>query len=138
MSSLWKTLRSVALQWHAPIDANTGVLAIGGECAATGKGRSPVAVREGHHTSVRGVWLYLSLVIDVWSHKVVAWDVAEREDAQMAADLVSRACLRERISKGRPRHLILHADNGNAMRAAMLESRLEELIGLVFLERPHR
>ena len=43
-------------------------------------------------TSVRGVWLYLYLVIDVWS----------------------RACLRERICKGRPQPLILHADNGNA------------------------
>jgi transposase InsO family protein len=30
-------------------------------------------------TTVRGVWLYLYLVIDVWSRKVVAWDVAERE-----------------------------------------------------------
>jgi transposase len=56
-------------------------------------------------TSVRGVWLYLYLVIDVWSRKVVAWDVAEREDAQIAADLVSRACLRERIYKGRPQPL---------------------------------
>jgi transposase InsO family protein len=43
-------------------------------------------------TSVRGVWLYLYLVVDVWS----------------------RACLRERICKGRPQPLILHADNGNA------------------------
>jgi putative transposase len=60
-------------------------------------------------TSVRGIWLYLSLMIDVWSRKVVAWDVAEREEAQIAADLVSRACLRERISKGRRQPLILHA-----------------------------
>jgi hypothetical protein len=47
------------------------------------------------------VWLYLYLVIDVWSRKVVAWDVAEVESAQIAADLLSRACLRERVSKGR-------------------------------------
>jgi len=87
-------------------------------------------------TSVRGVWLYLYLVIDVWSRKVVAWDVAEREDAQIAADLVSRACLRERISKGRRQPLILHADNGNAMRAATLESRLEELGVLRSFSRP--
>jgi len=87
-------------------------------------------------TSVRGVWLYLYLVIDVWSRKVVAWDVAEREEAQIAADLVSRACLRERISKSRPRPLILHADNGNAMRAATLESRLEELGVLRSFSRP--
>jgi putative transposase len=65
-------------------------------------------------TSVRDVWLYLYLVVDVWSRKVVDWEVAEREDALIAADLVSRACLRERISKGRPNPLILHADNGNA------------------------
>ena len=45
-------------------------------------------------TSVRGVWLYLYLVVDVWSRKVVAWDVADREEAQIAVDLVSRACLR--------------------------------------------
>jgi putative transposase len=59
-------------------------------------------------TTVRGVWLYLYLVIDVWSRKVVAWDVAEREDAQIAADLVGRACIRERISKGRLQPLVLH------------------------------
>jgi hypothetical protein len=32
---------------------------------------------------------------------------------QIAADLVGRACLRERIGKGRRQPLILHADNGN-------------------------
>jgi putative transposase len=87
-------------------------------------------------TSVRGVWHYLYLVIDVWSRKVVAWEVADREDSKIAADLVSRACLRERISKGRPHPLILHADNGNAMRAATLESRLEELGVLRSFSRP--
>ena len=79
---------------------------------------------------------YLYLVVDVWSRKVVAWDVAEREDSQIAADLLSRPCLRERISKGRPQPLILHADNGNAMRAATLESRLEELGVLRSFSRP--
>ena len=87
-------------------------------------------------TSVHGVWLYLYLIIDVWSRKIVAWDVAEREDSKIAADLVSRACLREHISKGRPHPLILHADNGNAMRAATLESRLEELGVLRSFSRP--
>ena len=60
-------------------------------------------------TTVRGIWLYLYLVIDVWSRKVVAWDVAEREDPAIAAELVSRACLRERISKGRQIPLTLQS-----------------------------
>jgi transposase InsO family protein len=66
---------------------------------------------------------------------VVAWTVAEVESAEIAADLVSRACLKERYCRPRgfgsrqshQQPLILHADNGNAMRAATLESRLEEL-----------
>ena len=75
-------------------------------------------------------------MIDVWSRKVVAWDVAEREDPAIAADQASRACLRERISKGRKQPLILHADNGNAMRATKPESRLEELGVLRSFSRP--
>jgi putative transposase len=87
-------------------------------------------------STVRGMWLYLYLVIDVWSRKVVAWDVDEREDPAIAADLVSRACLRERISKGRKQPLTLHADNGSALRAATLERRLEELGVLRSFSRP--
>ncbi|WP_457767801.1 DDE-type integrase/transposase/recombinase [Cyanobium sp. ULC084] len=34
-------------------------------------------------TAVRGVSLYLYLVVDVWSRKVVAWDVAEVESAEI-------------------------------------------------------
>lgn len=49
---------------------------------------------------------------------MVAWDVADLEDVAIATELVSRSCLRERISKGRRQPLILHAVNGNAMRAA--------------------
>jgi transposase InsO family protein len=62
--------------------------------------------------------------------------VAEHEDAQIAADLVGRAYLRERINRGRRQPLILHADNGNAMRAATLEARLEELGVLRSFSRP--
>ena len=87
-------------------------------------------------TTVRGTWLYLYMVIEVWSRKVVAWDVDEREDPVITADLVSRACLRERISKRRNQPLVPHADDGNAIRAATLESRLEELGMLRSFSRP--
>ncbi|WP_254940904.1 DDE-type integrase/transposase/recombinase [Cyanobium sp. Morenito 9A2] len=70
---------------------------------------------------------YLCPVIDVWSRTVVAWDVANREVAQIAADLLSSAYIRERISKDRRQPVVLHADNGNNIRAARLEARLEEL-----------
>jgi hypothetical protein len=86
------------------------------------------------------------LVVDVWSRKVVAWDVAEAESADIAAELVQRACLNERYSRPRgfganqppQQPLTLHADNGSAMRAATLalESRLEELVVMRSFSRP--
>ena len=73
----------------------------------------------------------------------MAWDVADREDAQIATDLVGRACLRERISKVRRQPLILHADNGNALAEGFSKScgpprwsRLEELGVLRSFSRP--
>jgi transposase InsO family protein len=95
-------------------------------------------------TTVRGVWLYLYLVVDVGTRKVVAWDVAEAESAEIAADLVQWACLKERYRRPRgfsanqcPQPpLILHADNGNAMRGATLEARLEEMGVLRSFSRP--
>ena len=60
------------------------------------------------------------------------------------ADLVQRACLKERYRRpsGFGSHqcqqppLILHADNGNAMRGATLETRLEEMGVLRSFSRP--
>jgi putative transposase len=78
-------------------------------------------------TTVRGVWLYTYLVINVWSSKVVAWDDTERQDPAIAADLVSSPCIRERISKGYRQLLVLHTANGNNMFATTLEVRLDEL-----------
>lgn len=57
----------------------------------------------------------------------MACDDAERDVPAIPLELVSRACLHERISNGRKKPLVLHADIGNAMRVARLESRLDEL-----------
>ncbi len=41
----------------------------------------------------------LYLVVDVWRRKILAWDVHDREDAELGAQLISRAWIRVRISK---------------------------------------
>ena len=48
---------------------------------------------------------------------MTAWDVEECEDAKLAAELVSLACLKSRISRRRKNPLILYIDNGNALTA---------------------
>ena len=51
-------------------------------------------------TPVRGVFVYLYLMLDVWSRKIVGWAVHEVESAECAAALflaiVSRAAARSR------------------------------------------
>jgi hypothetical protein len=42
---------------------------------------------------VRGAFFYLYLVVDVWSRRVVAWDVHVEESAQLASQLVERTCV---------------------------------------------
>lgn len=73
---------------------------------------------------VRGLYFYLYAVIDLFSRKLVAWEVHERENGDEAAALIERASWREHL-RGRP--LILHADNGSAQKAYTLKAKLEAL-----------
>jgi transposase InsO family protein len=72
----------------------------------------------------RGSWYYLYLMLDVYSRKVVGWEIHTEESSELAAELVRKACLREGIS-GQP--LVLHADNGSPMKGATLRKTLEQL-----------
>jgi len=70
------------------------------------------------------LFYYLFAVIDLYSRKLAAWEVHERESRDEAAILIERACWREHL-RGRP--LILHADNGAAQKAYTLKAKLEAL-----------
>jgi len=74
---------------------------------------------------VRGMFFYLYAVIDLYSRKLVAWEVHACEGGDEAAALIERACWRERRRQNRP--LVLHADNGSAQKAHTLKSKLETL-----------
>lgn len=74
---------------------------------------------------VRGMFFYLYAIIDLFSRKLIAWEVYAREGGEEAAALVERACWRERQRKDKP--LVLHADNGAAQKAHTLKSKLETL-----------
>lgn len=75
-------------------------------------------------SEVRGLFYYLYAVIDIFSRKIVAWEVHEREGGVEAAQLIAQASLREQL-RGRP--LVLHADNGAVQKASTLRVKLEAL-----------
>lgn len=63
-------------------------------------------------------------MIDLFSRKLVAWEVHERESGEAAAVLIERACWREQC---REQPLILHADRGAAQTANTLKAELQAL-----------
>jgi putative transposase len=85
-------------------------------------------------TLVRGQYVYLYLVLDVWSRRIVGWTVEERESAELAAALITRICRDSNID---PRGMVLHADNGSAQRGVTMITKLQELGIVPSFSRPH-
>jgi len=84
-------------------------------------------------SSLRGVFFYLYVFMDVYSRKIVGWQVYERESSQSAADVLEAACLNEKIQK---ESLILHSDNGSPMKGATLLVTLQRLGVIPSYSRP--
>jgi len=72
----------------------------------------------------RGVYFYLYLILDIYSRKVVGWEIHEEESSENASRLVSKTHLREGVGD---RPLILHSDNGSPMKGASLLTTLYKL-----------
>ena len=85
-------------------------------------------------TTVRGAYLYPYLIMDVWSRRIVGWRIADQESADTAAALMTQTCVEGTIDA---RGLVLHADNGTAMRGNTMISTLQWLGVVSSFSRPH-
>jgi len=71
---------------------------------------------------IKGKHYYLYLISDLYSRKIVGWEVWEEESAADASELIKRTTMSERIAT-REYPLVLHSDNGSPMKGAtMLET----------------
>jgi len=117
------------------------ILKAAGQCARRGRSQSPRKhVLTTHQadgpnqvwcwditwmpTTVRGRYFYWYMMKDIYSRKLVVNDVHESENAEYASALLKRGCLREQTA-GRP--LVLHSDNGAAMKGAMMLASMQQL-----------
>ena len=73
---------------------------------------------------VHGVFYYLYLILDIYSRKIVGWEVWEEERAEHAALLVQRAVLAESCLGDLE---VLHQDNGAIQKASTLRVKLTDL-----------
>lgn len=75
---------------------------------------------------IKGLYFYLYMIIDLFSRKIVGWEVWEKESAEYASQLVRKAMISERRTH-HPEPLILHSDNGSPMKGATLLETLYQL-----------
>ena len=75
-------------------------------------------------STVRGLYYYLYLIEDVFSRKIVGWEVHEEESGQLASELLQRTVLREQCFN---QPLVLHSDNGAPMKSVTFKAKMEDL-----------
>jgi len=75
---------------------------------------------------VVGAWFYLYLILDLYSRKIVAWEVHDTDDSNHAAHVVRRAALAEGIANLDQRP-VLHGDNGATLKATTVLAMLHWL-----------
>ncbi|WP_397378583.1 IS3 family transposase [Paenibacillus sp. YYML68] len=75
---------------------------------------------------VKGLFYYLYLILDLFSRKIVGWEVWNEESAEHASTLVRRTVLSEQCVV-RKEPLVLHSDNGSPMKGATLLETLYSL-----------
>ncbi len=69
-------------------------------------------------------YLYLYVILDIFSRYVVGWMVAERESATLASKLIASSCRKQGIEPGQ---LTIHADRGPSMRSKCVAHLLADL-----------
>ena len=84
-------------------------------------------------TSVNGRYFYLYLFMDIYSRKVVGWQVYETESSDLASEVMRDLCKRENIA---PDQVVLHSDNGSPMKGATMLATLQALGVMPSFSRP--
>lgn len=73
--------------------------------------------------TVIGMWFHLYLILDLYSRKIVGWEVHATDDSHHAAHLVRRTALAEGIASMLTKP-VLHGDNGSTLKATTVLSML--------------
>jgi len=74
----------------------------------------------------KGIYYYLYMIIDLFSRKVVGWEIWDHESSENASVLVKKAVYSENVLL-RKEPLVLHSDNGSPMKGASLLTTLYNL-----------
>lgn len=77
-------------------------------------------------THVKGQWFYLYLIMDLYSRKIVGWEIHATDEAEHAVSLLKRTALAEGLH-ALPEKPVLHGDNGSTLKATTVLAMLHWL-----------
>jgi transposase InsO family protein len=80
-----------------------------------------------------GIYFYLYLFLDIFSRKIVGWQIYETESSELAGEVMRDICIRENIA---PNQVVLHSDNGSPMKGATMLATLQALGVMPSFSRP--
>jgi putative transposase len=83
---------------------------------------------------VKWTYYYLYVILDVYSRHAVGWMVATRETAELAKELISDTCFRQKIDQNQ---LIIHSDRGSPMTSKAVALLMADLGVTKSHSRPH-
>lgn len=84
-------------------------------------------------SSVKGIFFYLYMIVDVWSRKIIAAQVFDKESMDHSSALLAHACM---VHGVQPEKLVLHSDNGGPMKGATMLATLHKLGVVPSFSRP--
>jgi transposase InsO family protein len=84
-------------------------------------------------SNIRGEYFYLYLFMDIFSRKIVGFDVFKSESMDYSSQVFEQTCINEGISKDQ---LVLHSDNGGPMKGATMLATLQRLGVMPSFSRP--
>lgn len=84
-------------------------------------------------TVIRGLWLALYVVLDLFSRYVVGWLVARHERGSLARLLIEESCVRHGVEPG---GLTIHADRGSPMKSKSVAELAADLGVTLSFSRP--
>lgn len=85
-------------------------------------------------TTTKWQYLYLYVMLDIFSRYVVGWMLEERENSDLAQALIAASCAKQGIEAGQ---LAIHADRGPQMIAKSVASLMADLGVVRTHSRPH-
>ena len=84
-------------------------------------------------SSVKGIFFYLYMIVDVWSRKIIAAQIFDKESMDHSSALLAHACM---VHGVQPEELVLHSDNGGPMKGATMLATLHKLGVVPSFSRP--